>query len=198
MLGLRPKVSQLYLERRRLLDMLPDEAGHVVWLEAPYGYGKSVLASQWAEVLEREGWRTVWLSLPGHDARTALCRVLELSAATPWGVVLECLWERPTLLVLEDLEGSEDLTALYNDLRGLMLLASRRRLPALELPRLMTEGKLVHLEGNDLAFKKEEAERLFSERSHAHAIWRRTQGWALPLHFAALTGKLPQHQTLVC
>jgi DNA-binding SARP family transcriptional activator len=197
MIGLRPKASQLYLERRRLLDMLPDEAGYVVWLEAPYGYGKSVLASQWAEMLEREGWRTVWLSLQGRDARVALCWVLELAAATPWGVVLERLWNQPTLVVLEDLDGSEDLTALLDDLRGLVLLASRHPLPAPALPRLVTEGKLVHLASTELAFKRDEAERLFAKRAHAHAMWRHTQGWALPLHFAALTGKLPQRQALL-
>src|SRR5690606_41935379 len=60
--GFRPQADARYLERRRLLDRLPDEPGYVVWLEAPYGYGKSVLTSQWARELEDGGWSVVWLS----------------------------------------------------------------------------------------------------------------------------------------
>ena len=67
MLGLRPKNSTLYVKRERLLKRLPQEAGYVVHLEAPYGYGKSVLAMQWAEELEADGWRVIWLSLTGRS-----------------------------------------------------------------------------------------------------------------------------------
>ena len=51
--NLRPQLGATYLPRPRLLNLLPDTAGHVVHLEAPYGNGKSVLAAQWAEGLER-------------------------------------------------------------------------------------------------------------------------------------------------
>lgn len=43
-----------------------------MWLEAPYGYGKNVLMSQWAEQLESEGWRVLWLSVQRHDVKTWL------------------------------------------------------------------------------------------------------------------------------
>lgn len=52
MIGFRPRSTALFLERPRLLRLLPEEPGYVVWLEAPYGYGKSVLTSQWAARLE--------------------------------------------------------------------------------------------------------------------------------------------------
>lgn len=119
---------------------MPDEPGFMVWLEAPYGYGKSVLAGQWAEELEGDGWRVAWLALAGRDPRALLAQRLSLPAAAPWGIIDEELWREPTLLVLEDLQGSEDLAPILQHHPGLVLLASRGHLPYLELPKLRTQG----------------------------------------------------------
>lgn len=51
--------SPVYLQRERLLSLLPEEPGFVVLLEAPAGFGKSVLAGQLAG---RLGIRTLWAS----------------------------------------------------------------------------------------------------------------------------------------
>ena len=195
MISLRPQASARYLERPRLLEELPDAPGYVVALEAPYGYGKSVLASQWAEKLKGEGWRVLWLAPAGRDLRGLLGVALGLPNA-PWGVVLEAL-EEPTLLVIEDLEGFENLTPLLKPVRGLLLLASRGPLPHPELPRLATAGRLVRLGAQALAFTREEAATLFVDEQEASAAWHRTRGWPLPLHFAALTGETPAREALL-
>ncbi len=197
MIGLRPKASNLFLERPRLLRMLPEEAGYVIWLEAPYGYGKSVLTSQWASKLEQDSWRVVWISLLGEDARPVLARALELPVNAPWSVVLENLWSSPTLVILEDMEGTERLTPLLKGTQGLVLLSSRTKLSEPEIPRLMAEGRLVHLTSNQLAFTKPEANDLFQDEARASAAWETTQGWSLPLHLAALTGEVPERQALI-
>jgi DNA-binding SARP family transcriptional activator len=197
MIGLRPKASNLFLERPRLLRMLPEEAGYVIWLEAPYGYGKSVLTSQWASRLEQDSWRVVWIALLGEDPRPVLARALELPANAPWSVVLENLWSSPTLVILEDLEGSERLTPLLKGGQGLVLLSSRGKLSEPEIPRLMAEGRLVHLTSAQLAFTKPEAFSLFQDETLALAAWETTQGWSLPLHLAALTGEVPERQALI-
>jgi Bacterial transcriptional activator domain len=197
MLGFRPKSSELYLERPRLLKLLPDSEGFVVWLEAPYGYGKSVLASQWAEELERERWRVLWLSIQGRELKTALATLLELPSETLWGIVLDHLWNCPTLLVLEDLEGDEDLNPLLKNVRGLLLLASRNELHFQELPRLQTRGQLLHLQAKQLAFTLDEAKALFPDQRSAEQAWQRSRGWSLPLHFAALTGEAPETEALL-
>lgn len=197
MISYRPKSSALYLERPCLLQRLPEEAGYVVWLEAPYGYGKSVLASQWAEGLERQGWRVLWLALDGEEVKTALVRLLNMAPETPWALLLESLWQRPTLLVLEDLEGDENLTPLLKRVSGLLLLASRSSLHDPELPRLMTGGWLIHLQADALAFTPQEATELFHHEEQAQQAWERTRGWSLPLHFAALTGEIPERRALL-
>lgn len=192
----RPAPSPLHLRRRRLVDRLPDAPGFAVWLEAPYGYGKSVLASQWADELEAEGWRVVWTSVAGRDVRAALAGQLELPAAAPWPVLLDALREAPTLVVLEDLTGEEDPGPLLRDGAGLVLLASRAALAYPELHKLTTAGRVQHLTSADLAFGEDEAERVLGDAALARQVWQQTRGWPLPLHFAALTGGLPPHESL--
>ena len=196
MIGLRPKPSTLFLERPRLLRLLPEEAGYVVWLEAPYGYGKSVLISQWMAQLEAEGWRVVWLALPEGDLRPGLALALGLPETAPWLVVLQTLGLERTAVVLEDLEGHEELTPLLKHNPGLVLLASRRNLRDPEIPRLRSEGRLIHIRAEQMAFTPEEADQLFGQTAGARQAWEQTRGWSLPLHLAALTGEIPNEEGL--
>ncbi len=196
----RPQADGRYLARPRLIGRLPDEPGFVVSLEAPYGYGKSVLASQWAGRLEAGGWRTTWLAAGGREPRALLAAELGLPAGSPWRATLDLLWSQPTLLVLEDLESLEDpeaLTPLLKDVRGLLLLASRAPVAASEVPRLLTSGRLVRLGPNELGFTDAEAAQLFADADTARRVWSRVHGWPLPLHFASLTGGMPDDQALV-
>lgn len=169
-------------------------------LDAPYGYGKSVLASQWAERLEEGGWRVVWLAAGGTDPRQLLASALDLPSGTPWRALLDALWSERTLLVLEDLESLEDhetLVPLLRDVRGLLLLASRVPIRASELPRLLTSRRLTHLQAGDLGFSEREAVGLFADAERARALWAKANGWPLPLHFASLTGDLPEEVALL-
>lgn len=194
MIGLRPKPSTRYIERPRLLRLLPEEPGYAVWLEAPYGYGKSVLIAQWVSRLEAEGWRVFWLGLVEHDARRALVGLLGLPENTPWTVILEKLADEPSVVVLEDLEPvqGEGLGPLLKHNPGLVLLASRKNLREPELLRVQSEGRLIHLKTPQLAFTPEEANELFDNTQVAKTAWEQTRGWSLPLHLAALTGEVPR------
>lgn len=172
----------------------------MVWLEAPYGYGKSVLASQWAASLEPEGWRVIWLAADADDLRRTVADGLSLPTSSPWGAVLETLWSEPTVLVLEDLENladHEELVPLLRDPRGLLLLASRGPLRTSEIPRLLTSGRLTHLRSSQLGFTEREASALMSDAEGWKELWQQAGGWPLPLHFAALTGELPDGQQLL-
>lgn len=204
MLDTRPHftVGTPLLQRNRLLEALPDTAGHVVWLRAPYGYGKSVLAAQWAAELEAGGWRVLWTASMGADVRLLLASAVGMPENVPWGLLHEHLWQVPTLLVIEDLEGREDLSPLLRYVGGLVLLASRGNLNQPELPRLQTQQRLHVIDTDQLAFTEEEARQLAGQFSAdaaaaASGSWQQTTGWPLPLHFALLTGQYPESTSLV-
>jgi len=199
MLATRLKLSPLYLERPRLLSRLPESEGSVVILEAPFGYGKSVLAAQWADRLEQQGVRVVWVSLGlGLGPRESLAQALRLPGSAPWGVILEALANPLTLVVMEDLEGeSDDLGPLLRYSQGLLLLASRTSLPCPELLHLASGKRLLHLRASDLAFTLDEARALFSDPQQAESAWRASGGWPLVLHLTALTGEPPAREALL-
>ena len=188
--------------RERLLRLLPDAPGHVVWLHAPLGYGKSMLASQWAEGLETAGWRVLWTAMSGSGVQQTVAEALRLPAAAPWAVIAAELGREATLLVVEDLKGDEQLEELLRANRlGLTLLASRTGLAEPELLRLRTHGRLLELQAEQLAFTLAEAEQLGEELDTAEVTgqWQRTGGWPLLLHFALLTGDSgngPLHELL--
>lgn len=186
--------SPVYLERRRLLDLLPEGPGFAVHLEAPAGFGKSVLAGQLAARLPL---RTLWASALLGEPKALLARSLGLPEEVPWGAVVAALQEVPSLVVLEDLSGQEDLSPLLRTLPCLLVLASRKPLPYPELPKLLAEGRLVHLGAQDLAFTPEEAQTLFAGREGWEEAHRATGGWPLPLFLSALTGEPPKPQALL-
>ncbi len=200
MLTARLRLSNAELLRReRLLASLPDSPGHVVWLRAPYGYGKSVLAAHWADELEAAGWRVLWTARVGKDIRPLLAEAAGLTPDAPWGLVHEYLWSEPTLLVIEDLDGSEKLGPLLRFNNGLILFASRSRLSEPELPRLQTQGLLHVLDADSLAFTLEESVELAAAFSwpDPENSWKATNGWPLPLHFALMTGQYPESGSLM-
>ncbi len=199
MIGFRPKTSALFLERPRLLRMLPEEPGYIVWLEAPYGYGKSVLTAQWAARLETDGWRVIWLALVEGDPREPLADALGLPTDAPWANLLKTLACQRTVVILEDLEADPNegisLGPLLKHTPGLVVLSSRKALRTPELLRARAEGRLIHLRAEHLAFTLDEATALFAGRDARHA-WEETRGWSLPLHVAALTGEIPNEDSL--
>lgn len=197
MLAQRPKLGPLLRSRPRLLDRLPDGPGWIVWLEAAFGYGKSVLAAQWAEDLEADGWRVLWVSVAGRGVRNSVAGVLGLPAESDWTALRRELWAGSTLLVLEDLGEGDEVDELLLDPRGLLLVASRGRLDSAALLRTLTTGKLLHLGAADLAFTLEEAGTLFESPTAAEEAWRVSGGWSLPLHVAALTGRAAAPEPLM-
>ncbi|MCS7195033.1 MAG: transcriptional regulator [Meiothermus sp.] len=186
--------SPTFLVRERLLDALPTATGYVVWLQAPAGFGKSVLAGQLAA---RLGWRTLWASSLLGDPKDQIARALGLPSEAPWAPLTEALAREPTLLVLEDLQGDEALSPLLRTIPALVLLASREALGYPELPKLRSEGRLVHLGAPELAFTPEEARALFAGRDGWERAYQMTGGWPLPLYLSAYTREPPDAPALL-
>ncbi|WP_018467720.1 helix-turn-helix domain-containing protein [Calidithermus timidus] len=186
--------SPTYLVRERLLNALPAATGYAVWLQAPAGFGKSVLAGQLAA---RLGWRTLWASSLLGDPKDQIARALGLPSEAPWALLIEALAQEPTLLVLEDLRGDEALSPLLRTLPALLLLASREALSYPELPKLRTEGRLVRLGASELAFTPEEAKALFAGRNDWERAYQMTGGWPLPLYLSAFTQEPPDAPALL-
>ena len=195
----RPVLGTHLLDRPRLRRRLPDSAGWVVVCEAPFGYGKSVLAAQWAVELERDGWTVRWTHAGGRSVREAVAVELGFPLATPWSDLLPAAWAGRVAWVVEDLTGDEDdLAPLLEDVRGLLALLGRTPPRAAELLRLRTQGRLVRLDASDLAFTADEADAVFravappGERpadaleAAARRAWSVSGGWPLPIHFAAI------------
>ncbi len=179
------------------MERLPKEPGHVVWLRAPYGYGKTVLLQQWADRIRASGWRVLWVSAGSSSLREQLGRILGLGP-TPSGRVLQArLSQQPTLLVLDDVTPAEiaDLRLLLD---GLLLgLASRADLPWPELPKARTQGRLVLLTAEDLRFTLQEVQELVRDDHRAYEVWERAGGWPIAVHTAVLAGSLEFQAALV-
>lgn len=194
-----------FIDRHRLLDRLPDGDGFVLWLQAPYGYGKSVLLGQWAEALEVFGRRVIWFSAEQGAFRKGLADQLGMPPSAPWPVLLDELNLSPTLLVVEEAEqAGEDLDRVLRDFGGLVGLASRGEIASAELPRFITQRRLTRLGANDLAFTLAESEQLQASLVDSpraafplEELWRRAEGWPLPLHLALLSGGAPSMHSIV-
>jgi hypothetical protein len=186
--------SPAYIERPRLLEALPNEVGYVIWLQAPAGFGKSVLAGQLAS---RLGWPTYWASSLLGDPKDQLARALGLPNQVPWAAITKTLAEKPCLVVLEDLNGDEKLSPLLRASPALLLLASRGNLPYPELPKLRAEGRLLHLGAAELAFTREEARTLFAGREDWESAYLACGGWPLPLFLAYFTREQPDAPSLL-
>ncbi|MFN3286300.1 MAG: hypothetical protein ACK45F_08475, partial [bacterium] len=186
-----------WILRRRLLERLPGEPGHVVWLRAPYGYGKTVLLRQWADRIRASGWRVVWVSAGPSSLRVQLGRTLGLGPAPSWRVLRARLSQQPTLLVLDDVTPTE-VPDLRAPLDGLLLgLASRADLPWPELPKARSTGRLVLLTAEDLRFTLQEVQELLRDDRRAYEVWERTGGWPIAVHTAVLAGDLDFQAALV-
>jgi LuxR family transcriptional regulator, maltose regulon positive regulatory protein len=175
------------VSRGRLLDWLEaSTAKPVVAICAPAGYGKTVLATEWAG---RDRRPFVWLSIDRHDNDPAVLltyMAVGLDRVEPIDpAVLGALASRgasiahsvlprlgaalsakalPVVMVLDDVhllhdqEGLEAVTVLVDHLpQGSQLVVISRGEPPLPVARWRAEGRLAELGPGDLAMGQPEA-----------------------------------------
>jgi len=190
-------LGRVWLVRTRLLDRLPREPGSVVWLRAPYGFGKTVLLRQWADQLAGEGWRVVWVNGAAGALSRQIARAVGADRTARWGLLQMLLEDRPTLLVLDDLTPDADLDLRLPADALLVGLSSRVEVSWPELPRMHSQGKLVRLTAEDLRFTLAEVRELIADDRRAYEVWENSGGWPIAVHLATLTGTLDLHRALV-
>jgi LuxR family maltose regulon positive regulatory protein len=216
----RPVHRDGLIPRTRLLEALAatSERVSLILLTAPVGYGKTTVLGQWAAADAREfAWMTVDeadgdpVRLAGHIA-VALHRIRPLDPAvfralaagdgarhlTALGHLLTSLrsWDRPGVLVLDDVHELRDVAAL-NFLRALaaglpagfrLVLGSRL---TVGFGRLRSEGRCFEFDAGDLAFTREEARAVLAQAGvdssddTVEALVRRTEGWPAGVYLAA-------------
>jgi len=167
-----PPARRGVVARTALVGRLCSADAPVVTIVAPAGYGKTSLLLQW---VERDRRPSVW-PRPG-DVAEAIARA-----------------SGPTLLVLDDVAAPDGLEALADELpAGSTLALAARSEPALPLPRMRAEGRVLELGADDLAFTRREAQSLLRHAGvllpgpEAAELERRTEGWPAGLALAALS-----------
>jgi len=174
--------------RTALLNRLCGIAdGTIVTIVAPAGFGKTTLLAQWAE---RDPRPVQWVDLePEDDDAESLESRLEAIVHQPGLLVLvddvHVLRSPAALVAVERLLGQ----AAY----GTSVALAARRPPALPLPRLRAEGRLLEIGTGELTLKGREAETLLRRagvllpRHEAAALAERLEGWPAALFLAALS-----------
>ena len=188
---------------------------------APPGYGKTTLLSQWAE-RSTQTFAWVSVAEPDNDPKVLLTYVAEaLDAVEPIGErVFDALaspgssvpgtvvprlgsafssMSSPVVLVLDDVhllrnrEGQAALSALADHVpEGSRLVLSGRAEPALRVPRLRAEGRILEIGPAQLTLTREEAALLLAnagvvlDEDEVAELHRRTEGWPAGLYLAAL------------
>jgi LuxR family transcriptional regulator, maltose regulon positive regulatory protein len=174
--------------RTALLNRLRGAAeGTIATIVAPSGYGKTTLLAQWAERTRRP---VLWVDLEPEDDDAEIVESR-----------LEALVEEPGLLALVDdvhvLRSPPALEALRRLLGGkapgtTVALAARRP-PKLPLARLRSQGRLLEIGPDELAFTSRDAETLLRRAGvllppqEAEAVAERLEGWPAALYLAALS-----------
>src|SRR4051794_14091082 len=209
----RPRLS-------RALDSGGDAS--LTLVVAPAGYGKTVAVELWlAERRQAAAWVRaderdddairLWSSVAAAVERVRPGAGTEALAELrdPFGAVLPAVDalaiglaadERPIVLVIDEVQSIGDKRCLrsldhavvsFPDNVQLVLIS--RAVPAMRLARLRTQGQLVEVGADELAFTVAEAQQLFAavpgvsaDEATVAALTRRTEGWPGVLYLAAL------------
>lgn len=196
------------------------QAGSVLWLQAPAGYGKSTLVNHWSR---QQACQTLWYNLDESDNNAAAFTyyltqgLRDLTGSQESHTdsdlqqqliqLLNDLPEQhdPLLLVLDDFHHIND-ASIYRLIRllcrhqpdYLSIAILSRDHGQIGIAELRAKGRLIELGVEDLAFDADETSEFLTKqlnyevsREQAERLWRRTEGWASALKLAAINGQTP-------
>ena len=210
------------IDRTRLITLLAQKPqAPIVSIVAPPGYGKTTLVSQWKARLRRP---VAWLTLDDHDNDPAVLLSYLAAALATVGPVPDSLWsalaapsermlaaalptlmsemarwDRPAVLILDDVHRVVDTTAL-DVLTGLAdhlpresrLVLTGRAAPDLPYGRFRVHRGLLEIGPAILALDETEVRALSEALGHRcsreeiRGLTDRTEGWAAAVYLASL------------
>lgn len=212
-----PMPPSAQVQRKNLLKAMAEKATgcRVVLVQAPAGFGKSTLLSQYRTRRECGGASVMWLTLDGADndldrfVRHLQAGLVTLHASIAdelMGGNTSNLIERladlghPFILFLDEFELLHN-PAVIGYVRQLIeclptngeIVIGSRNVPEIGLGRLRVRGQLLELSQGDLRFSLEETRELLENQhrlelngQHVKALYERTEGWVTAIHLFAL------------
>ena len=188
-----PWLRDEVVARPRLTDSLVGNSGHLVFMSAPPGFGKSTLLAQWAALDPRpfafvslestENDPTeLWASIVHSIRRTApsIGMSVEASLGSLGGLAVDSIVRRvadeleqldePLVLVLDDLHAIRNPVCLESlgsfvthPADPVTIALSTRADPSIPLGRLRASGDLTEIRAADLAFTEQETAEIVNE-----------------------------------
>jgi LuxR family transcriptional regulator, maltose regulon positive regulatory protein len=194
------------IRRPRLFEALERAVrGPVTVLEAPAGWGKTVLLSSWVQerAQERRAGRVAWLSVEPDDQGGRFWRYLCAALDAPvsdLARLVDVLARRPepAVLILDDFQhvrdpevlGGLDFVLRHAPGSVRLVLASRAE-PALALHRWRIRGEVAELRTAELSFTVAETEQVLARdglalpANQVSRLQTRTEGWPAGVRLAA-------------
>lgn len=202
-----PRLPPAVIARPRLVQRLLASEARLRLLSAPAGFGKSVLLGQCARQVPAAV-QSVWLDLGGRSLspQQLLARLAAaLHCAPPEGAADDALLallgsrEQRLWVFLDDYPRQPDalLDACLDRLFAaasaqVVWWVASRRAPAWNLPRLLLQGDLLEVRGEDLALSEEDLTQLLeplqlplSEDSR-QALLQHSEGWPAAIRLLLL------------
>jgi LuxR family transcriptional regulator, maltose regulon positive regulatory protein len=200
------------IARARLVSKLDESRTRVTLLQAPAGYGKTTLMSQWFRALRaaREG--VAWISMDGAEGgadalleyvaaafATALPRSHDLCAAAGIApLVNELQKQGDCRLFMDDVHllDSAALNTLCQFIdrspAGIRFVLASRAIPEMPLARMRARGQLLELGAEELKFTAPEAREFLAHaaqsplnEAHLGKLLERTDGWITGIRLAS-------------
>ncbi|MBK5123982.1 helix-turn-helix transcriptional regulator [Burkholderia sp. R-69980] len=211
-----PILPAAQVQRANLLeDMCSKAAGcKVVLVQAPAGFGKSTILSQYRARRHYDGAGVMWLTLDSADndldrfvrhLQTGLAKLHGSVADELTGNTFDLIERlaalgRPFVLFLDEFEVLHNPATISYVQQLIECLPTNgeiaigsRHVPEIGLGRLRVRGQLLELSQAELRFSLEETRELLENQHrlalnghHVKALHERTEGWVTAIHLFAL------------
>lgn len=200
------------IARGRLVSKLDEGRTRVALLQAPAGYGKTTLMSQWFRALRAAREHVAWLSVDGADGgadalleyvaaaiATTMAGAHELPAAAGIAPLVNALQRQGNCrLFIDDIHlldpAALDALCQFIDRSppGIGFVLASRAIPNMPLARMRARGQLQELGAEELKFTAPEAQEFLAQAAQVPLsdaqllqLLERTDGWITGIRLAS-------------